>query len=253
MDKNIAQRVLESFCTFSIGESQGVLDSFASLPGAVKHYDRKLENFVYVPGRREDRVLLVAHADTVWNTHYRFEEYSQTLLRKTRDGKTVYVGKDPSCGIGADDRAGCAILWMLRNSGHSLLVLDGEEHGQIGANHIRLNYPELYDELNRHAYAIQFDRRNAREYKVYDLPVSDEFIEFIEKKTGYVSAGTNARTDIVALCRDICGVNLSVGYYNEHKSDEYLVFEEWFDTLEMAEKLLSEPQKKFPLEKRDFF
>lgn len=253
MDINIAKRVLESFCTFPINESCGVLNAFAALPGAVRRSDQKLESFVYVPGVRKDRVLLVAHADTVWNTHYRFEEYSQTLLRKTADGKTIYFGKDQSCGIGADDRAGCAMLWMLRKSGHSLLILDGEEHGQIGANHIRLNYPDIYDELNGHCYAIQFDRRNDREYKVYDLPVSDEFLDFIEEKTGYENAGTNARTDIVALCRDICGVNLSVGYHNEHKPDEYLVFEEWFATLEMAERLLAEPQRRFPLEKREFF
>ena len=45
----------------------------------------------------------------------------------------VYSSGDDLCGIGADDRAGCAMLWLLRDSGHSLLILDGEEHGQVGA------------------------------------------------------------------------------------------------------------------------
>ena len=36
-------------------------------------------------------------------------------------------------GIGADDRAGCAILWLLKDSGHSLLVTNGEE---IGCNRL---------------------------------------------------------------------------------------------------------------------
>jgi hypothetical protein len=36
-------------------------------------------------------------------------------------------------GIGADDRAGCAILWLLKDLGHSLLITDGEEKGGIGS------------------------------------------------------------------------------------------------------------------------
>lgn len=246
-DRERAREVLERFCACPLGTEDEVLRLFSALPGAQAHFDGDKRNFVYVPGKREDRVLLIAHADTVWDLQYRGEDFTQRLQKKISEGKTVYSGVNPSCGIGADDRAGCAILWLLKDLGHSLLITDGEERGQISANHIKNSYPALYDELNAHAYAIQFDRRNATDYKVYDLAVSEEFLAFIEAETGYSDAGRTARTDIVAICRDICGVNLSIGYYAEHTPDECLVLEEWLATLTLAERLLQKPQKRYPL------
>ena len=246
MDRKTAKEALEKFCSLDITRSDGVLDEFATLPGAVVHRDGEKYNFVYVPGSRKDRVLLVAHADTVWDALYgNGRGYKQSLVLK--DG--AYSGVYRDCGIGADDRAGCAILWLLKDSGHSLLIVDGEEYGQIGSHHIKESYPEIFDELNNHSYMIQFDRRENANYKVYTLPVTKEFIKFIESETGYKNSGIYSRTDIVVLCRDICGVNLSIGYYDEHSTEESLVFEEWFSTLTIAERLLSEEQKRFPLKR----
>ena len=244
MDKLTAKNVLETFCSYPLSSVEAVFDKFRELPGAVYHFDGEKRNFIYVPGKREDRVLLVAHADTVWDDLYNRRHYDQEL---TEDGG-VYMGKNAQCGIGADDRAGCAILWLLQNSGHSLLIVDGEEFGQIGSHHIKDAYPELFDELNGHCYMVQFDRRENRNYKVYNLPVSDEFIDFIEDTTGYYNAGRASRTDIIVLCRDICGVNLSIGYYNEHTGMEKVVFDEWYSTLELAENFLAKKQKRYPLD-----
>ena len=243
MDKKYAKKTLEMFLSFPLNTGKPVLEHFATLPGASVHLDGGKNNFVYVPGTREDRVLLVAHVDTVWDEMYCKKFYEQKPI--CRWG--VYKGTDKECGIGADDRAGCAILWLLKDSGHSLLVVDGEEHGQIGSNHIKTEYPEIFDELNSHSYMIQFDRRNNNDYKVYSLPVSDDFIAFVEKSTCFYDAGRNARTDIVTLCRDICAVNLSIGYYDEHTPRETLRFNHWFKTLTLAEKILAEGQKRYLL------
>ncbi len=248
MNKEVAERVLEKFCSYPICSSEDVLKEFATLAGAQTCFDGGKNNFVYVPGTREDRVLLVAHADTVWDIFYDRGYFRQTLKKTVSSEGTVYEGTNPACGIGADDRAGCAILWLLRESGHSLLVTDGEERGQIASHYIHDHVPALFDELNSHAYMIQFDRRGSNDYKVYNLPVSREFIDFVEKKTDYRDAGRTARTDIVALCRDVCGVNLSIGYYDEHTPAEKLVFDEWYHTLTLAERLLSEKQERYPLE-----
>ena len=150
-------------------------------------------------------------------------------------------------GLGADDRAGCAMLWLLKDSGHSLLITDGEEHGQIGAHHLTDNYPALSRELNAHRYMIQLDRRNDRDYKTYKLPVTNAFIRFIEENTGYANAGSSSRTDIVALCTGICGVNLSIGYVNEHHADEYLRVEGWLNTYNTVKNMLQKEQPYFPL------
>lgn len=94
---------------------------------------------------------------------------------------------------------------------------------------------------------MQLDRRNSRDYKCYRIPVTDEFKSFIEEETQFVDAGNTAYTDIVTLCYKICGVNLSVGYYNEHSSSETLVFDEWYHTLEVANNMLNKEQKRFLL------
>lgn len=244
MDSAEAKRVLERFLSFDITSAKEVLDEFASLSGAVVHKDGEKNNFVYVPGARKDRVLLVAHADTVWDSLYNGGESCEQILTESNG---IYLSRSRVSGIGADDRAGCAMLWLLKDSGHSLLIVDGEEYGQIGSRYIRDRYPQIFDELNMHSYMIQLDRREHMNYKTYDLPVSKEFISFIEGKTGYKNSGRLSSTDIVALCRDVCGVNLSIGYYCEHTPDERLVLREWLTTLTIIEELLRAEQKRYPL------
>ncbi|HJW87414.1 MAG TPA: hypothetical protein VJ440_12350, partial [Candidatus Brocadiaceae bacterium] len=46
-------------------------------------------------------------------------------------------------------------------------------------------------------------------------------------------------TDIVTLCRRITGVNLSIGYRNEHTDDEHLVLQDWQHTLDVCRTWLS--------------
>jgi len=38
----------------------------------------------------------------------------------------------------------------------------------------------------------------------------------------------------------MCGVNLSVGYDDEHSADEHLVVAEWLQTLNLAKRWLSQ-------------
>ena len=245
--------VLMSFLSFRPEDSIPVLAKFAELDGAVSHFDGGKNNFVYLPGDRKDRVLLVAHSDTVWDKYYH-REYSNKFkafcLSKRKHLPKLYnniisQGGSKVWGLSADDRAGCAMLWLLKDSGHSVLVTDGEEHSQISANYIADNYPELYDELNDHNYMIQLDRRGSHDYKTYDIPVKPEFLQYIEENTGYSDAGKNSRTDIVALCRDIAGVNLSIGYYDEHHEIETLNIDEWQHTYDVVKNLLCKTQPKF--------
>ena len=155
---NDALDILNTLLSMPLDSSAGVMSMFAGLAGAISHQDGGKHNFVYVPGRRKDRVLLVAHADTVWDAFY---IGAQAVATKPVWEDGVIRGENPNCGLGADDRAGCAMLYLLKDSGHSLLITDGEEHGQIGAKYIERAYPEVFDELNRHRYMIQLDRRGA--------------------------------------------------------------------------------------------
>ena len=143
------------------------------------------------------------------------------------------------------------MLWALRESGHSLLVTDGEEHGQIGAHFLRDEHPEVFAELQTHAFMVQLDRRGASDYKCYELPVTPEFLAYVEAEAGYVRAEGKGRTDIQVLCGDVCGVNLSVGYYDEHKPEERVCLAEWQHTLDVVRAMLAKPLRRFPLGKSE--
>ena len=247
--------VLMDFLSLRPEDSLPVLNRFSRLPGAVSRFDGGKNNYVYLPGQREDSVLLVAHADTVWDRFYAEEGYlfafdgdpEGLAHRPVFSDGVVKQGGSELWGLGADDRAGCAMLWLLKDSGHSILVTDGEEHGQIGAHYLADHDPALLDELNAHRYMIQLDRRGGSDYKTYHIPVSGAFCEYIERNTGFSDAGKSARTDIVALCKKICGVNLSIGYEHEHRENEILHTEAWLNTLNTVKRLLEAPQPAFPL------
>ena len=235
--------VLQRFLQMNINHTRDLFALFGSLPGAAEGQgEKKKEHWLYVPGAREDRCLLVAHADTVWDNSYDRKRFHPEV--RFEDG--VFFSRGGECGLGADDRAGCAMLWLLRESGHSLLLLDGEEHGLLGAR-LLMTDGEMAREVNRHAFMLELDRRNAAEYKTYDLPVSVGFTAFIEEKTGFSRVENSAGTDICVLCREICGANLSVGYQNEHTNAEILVYADWQNTLDLVRTMLREPLARFPL------
>ena len=215
-----------------------VLEKFSALPGAVMETDRTDEGFVYIPATRKNPVLLVAHADTVADESAAIElEEKRGVIRNKR-------------GIlGADDRAGCAMLWLLRNTGHGLLVTDGEEYGGIGARFLCTAFPEIHDAINRdHQFMIEIDRRGKNDFKCYDVG-TPEFRAYVSRKTGFSEPDRSSFTDIVSLCRDICGVNLSCGYYEQHTESEHIVKMEWHHTLRMLRRWLAEEDiPKFPLD-----
>lgn len=209
--------------------AEAVLKKFAALPGAVVKTGGDMEGFVYVPGTRKDGVLLVSHADTAGH------ESDGIELVETPD--TIRNARGI---LGADDRAGCAMLWLLRNTGHGLLVTDGEEYGSIGAGFLRWCCPDIFEEINRrYRFMIEIDRRGGGDFKCYNVG-TEKFRAYVGEKTAFAEPDRSRSTDIVYLCRDICGVNLSCGYYDEHTDAEHLRKSEWLHTLRLLRRWLSE-------------
>lgn len=240
------ERALWQFLNMRIDSPEEVFALFRNLPGVVEDHGGEKQGYLYVPGSREDRCLLIAHADTYFDSAYLGEGHENTLVLE----KGVYHGVSGDCSIGADDRAGCAMLWILRDSGHSLLILDGEEHGQIGSNYLKESAPDLFQELNGHTFMLQLDRRGNNDYKCYDIPVSQAFLSYIEKETGFRKAEGKGRTDIMILSTEVCGVNISVGYSGEHTPEEKLTVKEWEHTLEIVRRMIGKPLIRFPTEPR---
>jgi len=177
-------------------------------------------------------------ANTVaWDREYGYDP-APTHKIKIEDGNIRAVNDE--FGLGTDDRAGCAMLWLLKDLGHSLLVTDGEEHDQKGAKWLMSHNKDIADEINHdHQFVIQFDRRNGQDFKCYDVG-TDKFRACVAKKTGYTEPDRRSSTDIKILCREIAGVNLSVGYHNEHGNQEYLNLAEWEHTLNICGRWVAE-------------
>lgn len=181
---------------------------------------------LYVPGPRPDRVLLLAHVDTVWDGHPTYPvpvHLAEGVFSSTRD----------DLGIGADDRAGCALLWALADLGHSILLTSGEERGCLASRWIAEERTDLLDELNAHHFMVQFDRQGCGQFKCYDVG-TDAFRAYVQTATGFGEPDRLRGTDITVLARRVCGVNLSVGYHHEHTPQETLVVAEWERTLRTA-------------------
>ena len=228
---------LFDFLNIPLQDSNKVLDRFAALPNAIRRGEGA-EQFVFIKGSRENKILLVAHADTVWqgDEPCKFQLEVKAGVIMNRYG-----------GLGADDRAGCAIVWLLRNMGHSILITAGEECGGIGSNFLMLNNRDIREEIDKHSFVLELDRRYATEYKCYDV-ATREFKDYIEQATGYTESREGGFTDICVLCRTICGVNLSVGYYNAHTTSEYLVYDEWQNTLDLCRVWLKLEMPRFELD-----
>ena len=128
-------------------------------------------------------------------------------------------------GLGTDDRAGVMmIMWMLKNTNYRpwILFTTNEESDLKGA--------QFASTLNIHPrFVIELDRQGQKESVFYKCDNS-AFEEYINSFGFHTCRGTY--TDISVLCPewDCAGVNLSVGYYDEHTYAEYWSADDFLNT-----------------------
>lgn len=197
------------------------------------YYTEYIIDTQYIVAKGDIPVGLVAHMDTVWETDLNHEVFYDMR-------KNVMLNVN---GGGYDDKVGIFLIMKLVQEGfrpHVIFTTD-EECGCIGAIALATQYSEYpYGELS---YLIQLDRRNENDCVFYDCdnPQFEQYIESFGFKTAYGSF-----TDICELCPiwGMAGVNLSVGYMNEHSSAERLYVDAMFHTLQRVSVILSEA--KFP-------
>lgn len=166
-----------------------------------------LGNYIYAVG--EIPIALVAHIDTVWN----FAPYPYY-----NDKYKVLYSKD---GLGADDRAGVVAILKILSSGlrPSIIFTLGEEIGGIGAQKLVSDFPFPVNPIN---YIIELDRHGNNDACFYNC-TKENFQEYIINNFKFIKA-EGIFSDIYFICPkwNIAGVNLSIGYYNEHTKQEYL-------------------------------
>ena len=227
------KEILLHFLQYPLDTSEGIFRKFQEIPGA-RSFGHGNERSLYIAGSSTKKVLLIVHADTYWDANNPSLGDTELVIK----GGRIH---NPQGGLGGDDRAGCALVWILRELGHSILITDGEERGSLASKWLVDNHSDVIDEINNdHQFMVQFDRGNGCDYKCYDVG-TDAFRSYIEQISGYREPDRNRSTDIKYLCKTICGVNLSIGYHNEHTAEEFLVLDEWQHTLEVAREWLSQP------------
>ena len=191
------------------------------------HYDEVIEHDKFVCAKGTIPIALVAHLDTVFRTLPKEIYYDQK--------NKVLWSPD---GLGADDRAGVFAIIKIIKSGlrpHIIFTTD-EEKGALGAEALVKNGNPFKGNLN---YIIQLDRRGINDCVFYQCE-NLNFIEYIESFGFKEAFGTF--TDISIICPnwEIAGVNLSIGYENEHSIAEYLNINVMYDTISKVKDLLNE-------------
>lgn len=183
------------------------------------------KEFIYAQG--EIPIALVAHMDTVFKLPPKEIYYDQKEC----------VMWSPQ-GLGADDRAGVFLIMKIVQEGFkpSIILTTDEEKGALGAYAFIKRFQAPSVETN---YLIELDRRGSYDCVFYDCDNPD-FVKYVEK-FGFVEA-YGSFTDISEICPEweIAGVNLSVGYVDEHSEKERLFVNSMMSTYEKVVRMLSE-------------
>lgn len=235
------QQLLKEFLSYPLNTAENIFTRFENLPGAVfGKGESALERYVCIPGTRKNRIVLVAHTDTVWD-----DAYGKPTQTAVHFDNGVFKSTNPACGIGADDRAGCAMLWALRDCGHTILLVNGEEKGKHGARFLRKSNPKLFRMLNRHRFMIELDTYGSGRCNYNQVDNTKKFRNYIGKTLGFRDDTGRGGCDLQVLCKSICGVNVAVGYHNQHTPGEYLSLAEWEHTLSCLDTFLSQRHPRF--------
>lgn len=192
-----------------------------------RKYDTILKTKDYSMAIGNIPVALVAHMDTV------FKNPPKNIYYDERQG--VLWSPD---GLGADDRAGIFAILKILQSGllPTIIFTTDEESGGLGADSLIRDYPECPTNLK---YIIQLDRRGTSDCVFYDCNNKD-FIKYVED-FGFIE-NFGSFSDISIICPEwkIAGVNLSIGYEDEHSFTETLHINPLFSTIAKIKRMLKE-------------
>ena len=117
----------------------------------------------------------------------------------------------------------------------SVLLCEDEETGLIGANKFAAS--QYVNELDVN-YIVEVDRKGSNDAVFYQCDNKD-FTDFITDVTGFKKDfGSCSDISVVAPAAKIAAVNLSCGYYNAHTLNEYVMYDEMMDTVEVIKNLV---------------
>lgn len=182
-------------------------------------------------------VLLVAHLDTVHLEPVRDICY-------TYDGNIVMSPQ----GIGGDDRCGIwMILQIIRRVNCSVLFCEDEEIGCVGAR--KFTQSGQMPNVN---YIVEMDRRGADDAVFYHCD-NPEFKAFVLNFGFREAQGSCSDISYLAPHLDVAAVNISSGYYNEHRLHEYIDIRAMEENIERVCNMVQAPSGRFEYRERTSF
>lgn len=191
-------------------------------------YEKVIVTKDYIVAVGDIPIALVAHMDTV------FENPVVDLYYDQRKG----VLWSPQ-GLGADDRAGIFAILKIVQSGlrPAIIFTTDEEQGGLGATALGTRecpIPGL-------KYMIQLDRHGTNDCVFYEC-FNEDFYDYVESFGFCEAYGSFSDISFLMPQWNICGVNLSVGYEDEHSEVETLHIAPLYDTIAKVKKMLSETE-----------
>ena len=218
-------KTFQQICGLSQASLKKTLSAFLKSKYGKKNV---IEEKEYLCAIGQIPIALVAHMDTVF----------------PKPAKDIFYDKEKNViwspsGLGADDRAGVFSILEIIKRGflpHIIFTTD-EEIGCVGGT--ILSYEECpFKDLK---YIIELDRRGTNDCVFYDCDNPD-FTEYVSK-FGFVEA-IGSFSDISMICEGwgIAGVNLSIGYRDEHSVSETLYVNAMLSTIDKVCTMLSEKE-----------
>ena len=190
-------------------------------------YEKVYSTSDYLVAIGDIPVALAAHVDTVFAKPPENIFYDRV--------KNVMWSPD---GLGADDRAGVYSIVQILKRGYkpTIIFTTDEEKGALGATALIRDHHKALTDLK---YIIQLDRRGSTDCIFYDCD-NPKFEEYVES-FGFVTAhGTFTDISIICPSWGVAGVNLSVGYVNEHSYSETLYVGNMLATINKVENMLKD-------------
>lgn len=192
-----------------------------------KYYPNMVEAKEYIFAEGDIPIALVAHMDTVFENDIGDKE-----LFYDKDKNVMFSPQ----GAGFDDKAGIMAIIQIVRSGlrpHVIFTTD-EECGAFGAEALaKLSCP--FSDLR---YIIQLDRRGSDDCVFYDCN-NIQFENYVESFGFIWNYGSFSDISVLCPAWGVAGVNLSIGYRDEHTRGEVLFVGQFLNTVSKVKKMLT--------------
>ena len=166
------------------------------------------------------------------------------IICRSEDGRYIMSPQ----GIGGDDRCGVyMILQIISEVRCHVLFCEDEETGGQGAKAFERSGIQI--DVN---YIVEVDRRGNNDAVFYNCD-NPKFSEFVCSFGFREAMGSFSDISVVAPYLKTAAVNISAGYYNEHRLHEVIDWSAMQNNVERIKQMVQTETGKYPYRKRKLY